>query len=178
MPESPPSRARTRQWSLSAASWVWWVGGGGTGLWAEGQEEKMLFEGRGEGGRREAQRKQRTTTKKRDLAFIKHLPCVRHKISSNPQKRSCEKRTIRLTLWGAEREVQIVDLTCSGSHSSKRNWVCCLNSQLLQPLGGWRGRGEGEGKGEKKEEVQDKREGLRRGDQPRCWLGEEFALSP
>lgn len=80
--------------------------------------------------------------KKSDLAFIKHLLCIRPRISSKPQKRPCQKRTIRPE-WGAQKRrfgpwtpLDESHTVVNGTGPAARE-----SSQLLQPLGGWRGRG-------------------------------------
>ena len=93
VPESLPSGARTRQWVLQHCllCGVGWM----EGVRGCGQRDKKRrcgLRAGGEGAGREARR--RTMMKKKDLAFIKHLPCIRPRISSKPQKQPCEKSTI------------------------------------------------------------------------------------
>lgn len=87
--------------------------------------------------------------KKRDLAFIKHLLCIRPRISSKPQKRPCQKRTIRPKLGVQKRRFGLwtpldeSHTVVNGTGSAARE-----SSQLLQPLRGWRGRGRERGRRE------------------------------
>lgn len=101
--------------------------------------------------------------KKRDLAFIKHLPCIRPRISSKPQKRPCEKRTIRpelgvrkrrFGLWTPLDESHIV---VNGTGSAARREF---------PASSAFGRMEREGEGERRK--RNKEGGSQKGSQTRA----------
>ena len=101
--------------------------------------------------------------KKRDLAFIKHLPCIRPRISSKPQKRPCEKRTIRpelgmrkrrFGLWTPLDESHIV---VNGTGSTARREF---------PASSAFGRMEREGEGERRK--RNKEGGSQKGSQTRA----------